>query len=133
VTLGGTGRTVTGQLLLAGAAPDIWNKPGTFAALNTKSERLPTPQLANANEAGLWAVDFWQSPAARDYNQHNRSFSLDVATNGVFRAEGVLPGEYELVVVAGSASLNKAISIPEADAADQVVDLGEIPVKGAGL
>jgi len=128
VTIGGIGRTVIGQLILPAARSDIWKKPGTYAALNAKAERLPTPQNVNADEAGLWAVDFWQSQAARDYSRRNHAFSLDVATNGSFRVEGVLPGTYELSVVAGPASLTKEVSIPEADSLDQVVDLGTLPV-----
>ncbi|HTD87671.1 MAG TPA: hypothetical protein VK850_13940, partial [Candidatus Binatia bacterium] len=106
-----------------------WKKPGTYALLNHKSEPLPGPSnVKNADEAGIWAVDFWQTPAAREYNQRNRSFSLEIDTNGVFRAEGVSAGTYQLIVVAGAASLNKEINIPEAESPDQSVDLGKLLV-----
>jgi hypothetical protein len=90
---------------------------------------LPPPEKPNADEAGLWAVDFWQSQAGRDYSDRNRGFGLSVETNGFFEAEGVLPGAYELFVVAGGASLNKEVTIPEADLTEEVVvDLGTLVV-----
>ncbi len=129
VTVGGTGRTVTGKLLFPDQTPEFWKKPGTYAALNTKkSESLPTPKNVNPDEAEMWAVDFWQSPAAREYSERNRGFGLDVGTNGLFRVEGVPPGTYQLVVVAGSASLRQDVTIPDTESPDQCVDLGTLTV-----
>jgi RNA polymerase sigma factor (sigma-70 family) len=129
VRIGGAGRTVTGQLILRGGSSEIWKRPETYAVLNPKGPRLPPPEKPNADEAGLWAVDFWQSQAGRDYSDRNRGFGLSVETNGFFEAEGVLPGAYELFVVAGGASLNKEVTIPEADLTEEVVvDLGTLVV-----
>jgi len=128
VTIGGTGRTVIGQLLFPEGTPQIWNRPGIYASLNTKSDRLPAPQGIDKDKAEIWAVDFWQSPAAREYSRRNRGFGLVVATNGLFHAEGVSPGTYQLIVVAGSASLRKEITIPDTESPEESVDLGILQV-----
>ena len=89
---------------------------------------VPAPQGIDKDKAEIWAVDFWQSPAAREYSRRNRGFGLVVATNGLFHAEGVSPGTYQLVVVAGSASLRKEITIPDTESPEESVDLGILQV-----
>jgi hypothetical protein len=125
VVIGGEGRTVIGQLISRSVQPEDWGKIGTFATLAGKSEPVPHPTGLSADEAELWSVDFWQSQAGIDYYHRSQSYGVAIATNGSFRAEGVMPGTYHLTVSVDSNSLDKEVNIPEA-AAPGVgpVDLG---------
>src|SRR5207302_637947 len=112
-------------------------KPDTYAVLLGKHEPLPLPsnvtENLSADEAGLWAVDFWQSQAGIDYSHRNRGYGLTIATNGSFRVEGVDPGTYQLTVVAGKNSLTQEVSIPEAATrGDEPMDLGTFQLTKGG-
>ena len=108
-----------------------WGKLGTYAMLNLKGRTNPpsAPKLANRDEAELWAVDYWESAAGREYYT-TRNYGLVIQTNGIFTIESVLPGAYELVIIAGGVSLHRDVTIPD-DTTQEPFELGSIPVARA--
>ncbi|WP_237712472.1 sigma-70 family RNA polymerase sigma factor [Pedosphaera parvula] len=113
VEVGAKGRTVVGQLAAAPGQITNWVKQVEFANLLPTTQPSRPPSNLTVDAAALWAVDYWQSAAAAEYNQHSGPFGVVFAADGTFRAEAVTPGTYSLQVVADNSSLTKAITIPD--------------------
>jgi len=91
VSVGGTGRTVIGKVKFGeGAAPDFKN---SFAVINTPTSKFieKIRQLKTDEERKA----FYQSKEFEEATRNHRSFSTILLPDGSFRAEDVLPGNYE--------------------------------------
>ncbi|MGA9779713.1 MAG: M56 family metallopeptidase [Verrucomicrobiia bacterium] len=91
--IGGNGRTVTGKVQFSGDFPvDFKNGMGIITSptfkIYEKFRQLKTDAERKA---------FLASPEAEALRAEERSFSVRVATDGSFRTEDVLPGNYEFV------------------------------------
>jgi uncharacterized GH25 family protein len=89
--VGGTGRTVIGKVKFGeGAAPDFKNG---FAVINTPTSKFieKIRQLKTDEERKA----FYQSKEFEEATRNHRSFSTSLLPDGSFRAEDVLPGNYE--------------------------------------
>jgi len=89
--IGGTGRTVIGQVKFTGDTPvDFTKGMGVITTPTFKifeqSQKLKTDAERQA---------FYQSPEVQKLFEDRRTFSVRVGADGSFRAEDVLPGSYE--------------------------------------
>jgi hypothetical protein len=155
VELGGSGRTVTGQAALAGAAEPInWKQvaaelsfkvPGAPGQLPPRTEYFTSYEAYN--KAALEFSDahraFWSSARGRELAQSMRSYAAYCNADGSFSIPDVPPGLYELKIDVRqqwSANpqfdgrevgvLEKEINVPETeDGKDhEVLDLGTLDV-----
>lgn len=97
------------------------------------------------DESELWLVDWHQSEAGRAASRQQANHTVEFESDGTFAVHGVLPGEYELSMIAlpmdrvtktswnalsaeWSGRIRRKVLIPERDSAasESVVDLGEI-------
>ncbi|MBE0541283.1 MAG: sigma-70 family RNA polymerase sigma factor [Verrucomicrobia bacterium] len=125
VQMGGAGVTVVGKLALKSGRALEWGGQTQFAMLASAVTPLPQPPGLTGEALELWKVDYWRSEAARETLRKNHSFTVTVANDGSFRAEGVLAGEYKLSIFAADTSLNTSVTIPEASGTEaKEVNLG---------
>jgi beta-lactamase regulating signal transducer with metallopeptidase domain len=89
--LGGAGRMVTGRLHFAGDAPVDF--AGGMGVIMTPWFRIIEKAMQLKTDAERRA--FYASPEAQAADENHRGFSVQVAADGAFRAEDVLPGKYE--------------------------------------
>jgi RNA polymerase sigma factor (sigma-70 family) len=85
------------------------------AIVLVRPQSAPTPAGISGDAAALWAVDYWQSDAGRDYYWRTRYFPAQVATNKSFVAEGVERGTYSLQAWIGKANSNNQVQITKID------------------
>jgi hypothetical protein len=153
VTLGGSGRAVTGRIATVGAEPSSVNWRRDVHMLRS---RLPPVNLApvdvsnaktDAERQQLWAEQerrqrkFWQSDEGRALLRQQRSYVLLFETNGAFRIESVPPGTYDLSIYLNEreqeenyinyrqiGSLHQEVVVPETpkNRPDKPFDLGAI-------
>jgi beta-lactamase regulating signal transducer with metallopeptidase domain len=136
--VGGSGRTVTGKVQFAGALPvDFKNGMGV---ITTPTFKLYEKMFGLKTDAER--KTFLESPEAEAMQKEYRSFSVRIAADGSFKAEDVLPGDYELVFQPQTQLDPKSRSwtmlasaqeftVPPAknDTDDSVVELGTIGLK----
>jgi hypothetical protein len=91
--LGGTGRTVLGQVQFTGDLPVDFTKG--MGVITTPTYKIYEKMRQLKTDAGRQA--FYKSPEAEALQAEYRSFSVRIADDGSFRAEDVLPGTYEFV------------------------------------
>jgi hypothetical protein len=97
VRMGGTGASVTGRLLLTDASQRIdWPKQLQFATLRTKLPPLSIPAGLSDEPVAQWQAKYWQSPEGKARARSMRGYPVDIAADGSFTTDGVLPGTYEL-------------------------------------
>lgn len=151
VTLGGTGRTVVGQVAFRGGVPAHavdWHQQWYFLQSRLAPPRMPMPDLSRARspEAQRRAMleyqqrqrDFWRSEEGRALARQHRRYALLFETNGSFRIQDVPAGTYELQIHLaqreeedGGSSyrslgwLSREVVVPEGPA-DQPVNLGTL-------
>ena len=91
--LGGMGRLVTGKVQFAGDVP-VDFKQG-MGVINTPTFRIFEKMREFKTDAER--KTFLESPEAEALRADYRTFSVRIAADGSFRAEDVLPGNYEFV------------------------------------
>lgn len=108
VTLGGSGRQVTGQVKIVGGgdSSDVdWKRdvhrltlmlPDPIAPPNGRP-LSPAEQQQAWNDYNTRQREFWQSEAGRERQRLERTYVLLFDSNGNFRAENVPPGKYNLM------------------------------------
>jgi RNA polymerase sigma factor (sigma-70 family) len=112
VQIGGTGRPVTGKLVMSDGTNVDWSTQLISASLSSDQQKPITqpPHEATSPEdvAGkLKLLDFFDdSQEWRAYERSSGSYPLQVAADGTFTAEGIPPGPYLL-----NASLAESPSI----------------------
>ncbi len=91
VAMGGTGRSVIGRVIAPGVTNQIdWKRSG-FSQISTKWPQPPR-NLRTPEEFAKWnESDEFKAAAAK-----HRSFPLEFAEDGTFRADDVVPGNYDL-------------------------------------
>lgn len=138
VTVGGTGRTITGRITIAGGeASDVdWKRDLQSMSLRLAGNPELEPAIMPANlttqeeQQKFWQDRnermrvFWQSEKGRELELKSRSYVLMFETNGTFRVHNVPAGTYDLYINLtdptdedGSyrqiGSLSKQLTIPE--------------------
>ena len=95
--IGGTGRTIKGQLALTDSNRSVdWSKQMRFASLSTKVPRPVIPKGLTLAEIEKWQAEYWRSEEVRRNMRKVRSFPLEIGPDGSFTIDDVLPGTYEL-------------------------------------
>ena len=141
VAMGGTGRRVIGKVIAPGYTNKIDWKNAGFQSLNTKQPRPPR-NLRTPEEMAKWQESDEVKAARRNF----RSYALSFSGDGSFRADDVLPGEYDLNIWLREPSpsgpgfgmggkeigqLHRDVTV--ADAAikdsDEAFDLGTLPLR----
>ena len=89
--VGGTGRTVVGKVHFRGDVPVDFKKG--MGVITTPTFKIFEKARQLKTDAERQA--FYQSPEVEAAMNNRRSFSVRVAADGTFRAEDVLPGNYE--------------------------------------
>jgi RNA polymerase sigma factor (sigma-70 family) len=95
--------------------------------LGPERESVPYQQL-RGEEQKRGALEFWTSPAGRDYWVRQRTFTTKPADNGAFTfREPIPPGQYRLTAntTAGSTATN--VVVVEGHSTE--IDLGELPFR----
>ena len=90
--LGGTGRTVIGKVQFNGDLHVDFKQGAGVIITPTWRTYEKAQQLKTDAERKA----FYESPEVRELQANMRSFSFRIAADGSFRAEDVLPGNYEL-------------------------------------
>ena len=118
-----------GQLAAEPGAVIEWSKQTQHARLGAQASPLPMPPGLTGEAAALWEVDFWQSAAGRERLRQGRSYPVEVAADGSFRAAGVLPGTYTLWMNVAGSMFSRQIVVPEtSEATPFQFDAGTLPV-----
>ena len=155
ITIGGTGRPVTGRVSVTGGDPDDVDWLRDVHALSLRvplGMDVPPPDLSGVTtdeeRQKRWQdfqerqKKFWQSEKGRALDRAQRSYVLVFATNATFRAENVPPGSYGLSIRPTDpqqeyynnqelGSLNHEVMVPEAPAGrpDEPFDLGTLELR----
>ncbi len=101
VQIGGRGRLVMGKLVLSDGSKVDWNAQLISGSLATNLKRpaIQPPPDSHDFAARLRIMDFFdESEEWRAYERASGSFPLQVAADGSFTIEDVLPGPYQLLV-----------------------------------
>ncbi len=131
VQIGGTGRRVVGRLVTTETNQVIdWSRQVHFAHLETKAAPFPQPAELRGEALERWTRDFWQSEEGRARFRSTRNFPLEVAADGSFRVEDVLPGAYELRAQVANSSVQREILVLESEdnSETEPLDVGTIMV-----
>jgi hypothetical protein len=152
VVIGGTGRTITGRMTIAGgSASDVdWKRD-----INSMNLRVPgnpelesvtmPPQQTEAERQKFWTErnermrQFWLTEKGRELQLKQRSYVLDFDTNGTFKVYNVPPGLYDMYVSLTQAdddegsyrqigSMSKQVTVPDGSA-DQPFDMGSTEIR----
>lgn len=95
--IGGTGRTVIGQLAFPDKNRTVnWANQTRFLTLGTRPPRLDIPQGLTREEMQEWQAQYWQSEEGRARSRAMCSFPLEIQPDGSFTIEDVPPGAYHL-------------------------------------
>ncbi len=153
VTLGGSGRKVTGHIqVIGGEQTDVdWRRdvhkltlilpPGDLPQAPDVSRLGPEERQKAWEQYNIRQREFWQSDAGRRREHEERTYVLVFETNGQFRVDHVPPGKYLLSIIANDpeeeyyrqrmiGSLNREVEIPDVAGAkvNEPFDLGTIPL-----
>jgi RNA polymerase sigma factor (sigma-70 family) len=143
VDVGGSGRSVNGQLTLGDGQIPTFDVSGAKGVL-----RLEQPDPWPADYAGwpierrrAWLAEYKETPEGRAYTRGVRTnYAVEVSRDGSFRIEDVRPGRYRLSVnlerstsgpggVVGprqAATVSHVVEVPDGPRTEPV-DLGAIP------
>jgi peroxiredoxin len=142
VDYGGTGRLLTGKLVVRG-----YNSPINWAAqelrLSAAAAQPAHPQFVDAAAQTEWFDHFWKSPEGKSFIRAQRTIVARLDLEGAFTIEDVPPGDYQLMTqlresqIQGGrriASMAKDIAVAGSPAGNSpaAVDLGTIemsPIK----
>ena len=103
------GALVRGRFTSGTTEPLNWEKYAGFAQLELADLR---PPITSADELKLKAVEFWTSPAGREYINTPRIFALRIDNDGSFVCvERVPPGNYDLVATLQNLSTRHRVAI----------------------
>jgi RNA polymerase sigma factor (sigma-70 family) len=144
VEIGGLGHLVVGRFD-AGEVKGVtnWQTQVQLPSLQP-TVRSPRPKPTGLSPDALkhWEVDFWQSEAGHNSLFADRSFSMEVAPDGIFTAYGVPPGNYKLYVSVKATKadsspdigyLSQEVVVPAADGTrPNVFDLGALVLRPWG-
>lgn len=123
-TLGnGSGTVIKGKINLPAG---IRFSEHDQVSLIPERESVPFQQL-RGEEQKRAALEFWTSPAGREYWLRQRNYSTKPADNGAFIfRESIPPGQYTLWAATSANSTETNIVVPTDFSAD--IDVGEIPL-----
>ena len=120
VQVGGTGATVTGRLVLSDPSRVVdWSKQVRLSNLETKMPPMPRPAGLTREAQQQWVDAYWQSPEGHARSKAMRSYPLEVAPDGSFTIEDVLPGTYEMRV-----QLSDSAADPQNPAMGKIMGFG---------
>jgi RNA polymerase sigma factor (sigma-70 family) len=144
--LGGTGRRVIGRIEAKNAtAPIDWHRD--VQLLNSRIPAFDDPSKSTPEYyASKEYADFWLSPAGRQAQLSARHYVLVFETDGSFRIDDVLPGDYDLGIWVSDPSipenppgipimtksigrLQKKITVTAADDVEEPLDLGVLELE----
>jgi len=144
VQVGGVGRLVAGRFDV-GEVMGVTNweeqVQGAILFPSTRPPR-PTPKGLSGHDLKMWEISYWQSDAGHMRLFENRSFPLDVASDGAFTGHDILPGTYNLFAhlrrsriphSEGIGKLSKQIVIPGEpnDTEKGILDVGTLEFRNA--
>ena len=148
VQIGGSGRTVKGQLALVGGNRSVdWSKQTQFLSLATRIPQPVIPQGMTFEQLQKWQLEYSQSEEVVQRASKIRSFSPQIQPDGSFTIEDVPPGTYQLngqlsktpldpndllsFRATPLAFIRQDVTVPEDPAGDSAdtLDLGTISVK----
>jgi len=140
IKIGGTGRPLTGRIVVAGSDPSVSSKIGSASlALKLPDDNIPSPSDAAAYRQWM------ESEAALARSRAQRSYGLRLEADGTFRLEDIPAGTYTLTVIVGPTMrmstagtpaqrperLTHDIVVPEMPGgrSDETLDLGTITLQ----
>jgi hypothetical protein len=101
VQIGGRGRLVIGRLVMSDGSKVDWSSQLIFGSLvtNLKKPTIQPPPNSRDVASRLRILDFFdESEEWRAYERATGTFPIEVAADGSFAVQDVLPGPYKLVV-----------------------------------
>ena len=151
VRIGGTGRSIRGRVIPLGADPEDLDWKRDVNMLSLALQMPPSvssfqykPNMTQEEQQEAWRVQqekqaaFWRTPEGRSLEKQRRGYVVRFESNGTFRADNVLPGQYWLsfqltnpdrpmnyydTIV--SESFNITVPTNTTGGGDQVLDVGE--------
>lgn len=140
VTIGGTGRPVTGRLVapLEYEGEIDWNE--VYIGIHTMLSEVPLPDNADGmtgEQKKAWCETWKKSAEVKARNGYCRSYAVAVQDDGYFTVEDMPDGDYKLSVRCRYGEILHEFTVPEMPGgrSDTVLDIGAIPFKNdpAGL
>jgi hypothetical protein len=118
------GTRVSGRFVSPPGQSIAWQKEMIAAQMYLEPDRSPLAGVP-ASERPARALEFWTSPAGREYINTPRVHSLRLLEDGTFvSVEPLPPGKYRLTIVCKRSSATRHLVIPEEQPAE--LPLGEI-------
>ncbi len=140
VQIGGTGRPVVGRLVPPkGEDVQVAFEGGSARRIWLKTPRPPYPKDLSDDERRAWYEKWCRSDEGKALWRQRRTYVVDVAPDGTFRAEDIPPGDYALHIevarrgeelgrASGYAGMNFTVPPIPAGRSDKPLDLGEVAV-----
>jgi hypothetical protein len=140
ISLGGTGRTVTGHIASADGRELDWEGGNHPAFLRVNLPQLTIPTLADGLATNAWLRVYGDSADGRARQMSNLVYVVEFKSNSVFQVQDVPAGAYECEIHYHQAAASdrepdvclgifkKEVTVPEllASQRDEPVDLGKL-------
>ena len=138
VQIGGTGRPVVGRLVPPkGEDVEVAYQGGSARRIWLKTPSPPCPKDLSEDQRRAWYEKWNRSDEGKALWRQRRTYVVDVAPDGTFRAEDIPPGDYALHVEVArrgeqlgraSGHASKSFTVPPIPSgrSDTPLDLGEV-------
>jgi len=138
VQIGGTGRPVVGRLVPPkGEDVKVAYQGGSARRIWLKTASPPCPKDLAKDERRAWYEKWYRSDEGKALWRQRRTYVVDVAPDGTFRAEDIPAGDYALHIevarrgeqlgrASGHASTSFTVPPIPAGRSDKPLDLGEV-------